>query len=286
MDIALIRRRSRPSDDNYGMECWLLGVYPPGEGTPILAITNHPGDITYDGVTYTAYNCAIVPPDTDAEYALPGAQIRISNVLRALITSLHANDFYRNYEVEIIPYNTEETGAAYSTDVNELVWVSHKMDQQDLIVTLGVPGELTRSVPADLYASHNCRHRFRLSAGVYGQRCGYTAPAIVSVTLTPGGAIVIGQTGHLYSTGDLVEISGTGGLTPDLDDYYTVTNVNANSFSLDGTVGDDYSGAWDSNGKAGFYTCEQYRAACVTRGRLVSFGGLAGMRSDALRVGV
>jgi len=297
MDIALIRRRTRPTDGNYGTECCLIGVYAPGESTPILAITDHPGDVTYDGVTYTAYHCGAVPPDTDPQYALPQATIRISNVLRSLIASLHANDFYRDYTVQIIPYNDAEPAADYSTDAKELVWINHKLvvngegHGDDLLATLGVPAELTRAVPQDLCQANNCRHRFRLSAGVYGKRCGYTAGAISDVGLAPGDAITVRQTAHGFATGDLVELSDMSGvgITPSLDGYYMITVYPAepaNVFILNDTDGGDYSGSYNSGGKAGYYTCEQYRAACIARNRLASFGALSGQRSDALRVGV
>jgi len=65
-----------------------------------------------------------------------------------------------------------------------------------------------------------------------------------------------------------------------------VTEVDANHLSLNGTDGDDYVGAWDSAGVAGYWYCPQHRLACVARNRLAAIGLQAGLRSDALRVGV
>ncbi|MBM4029518.1 MAG: hypothetical protein FJ280_29590 [Planctomycetes bacterium] len=286
MDIALLRRRHRPTDGNRGREGWLIGVYPPGEETPILAVTNHPVNVVHDGVTYTSYNCSAEPPDTDAEYALPEARIRISNVLRALIVSLHDNDFYRGFRVAILPYNAAEPTADYSDQVKELEWVTHDMKGHDLIVTLGVAAELTRPVPPDLYAAHSCRHRFRLSAGAYGSRCGYTAQTIEAIGLTPGQPVALTVTGHPYVDGDLVEISGAGGLTPELNDYWLVTKTGDDTFTLNETDGDDYSGVWDESGVVGHYYCDQHRKACIARGQLSSLSGLPGLESEALKVGV
>jgi hypothetical protein len=295
-DIALLRRRHRPADGYRGCECWLLGVYPPGAATPILAITNRPhhlgGDIVYDGVTYTYYNCTVeTPPDTDSEHALPEGVLRISNILRALVPSLYENDFYRGYTVQIIPYNDAESGVDYSGEVSELVWVNYEMDGNDLLVTLGVPQEYVDLVPEDSYSAYSCRHRFRVSAGVYGARCGYTVQAVTDVGLAGGNPVAVRVPGHGLATGDVIELSSMSGIgiTPALDGTYTITLYWAeptNVFLLDGTDGGDYAGVYGAGGAAGYYACAHHRVACNARGRLASFGGVTGQRSDALRVAV
>ncbi len=290
MDIDLIIRRTRPADGNRGCECWLIGVYPPDESTPVLAITNHPkwlgGDVTYDGITYTAYNCAAEPAGNDADGSLPEATIRISNVLRALIPTLEANDYFRGYTVELIPYNDSETATDYSTDVQELVWINHKTEKNDLLVTMGVPQAICDKVPADTYGGYSCRHRFRLSAGVYGQRCGYTPLPIIEIQNPSGLPVVVRMVGCLPMDGHVIEISGTGGLTPTLNGVYTCTADPGDvwNVTLDGTDGDDYTGVWDAAGVGGFYSCERFRPACRLRGRIESFGNVMGQRTDSLRV--
>lgn len=293
MDIDLLIRRNRPIDGNYGCECWLMGVYPTGSATPILAITNRPGgDVTYDGVAYTSYHCQVEePPGTDDENALPLGRLRISNILRALIPSLYANDFYRGYTVKITPYNDAEPSADYSTEVSELTWVNYEMDGQDIIVTLSVPQELVDLVPEDAYSAYACRHRFRLSAGVYGARCGYTVQAVTDVGLSDGNPVVVRVPTHGFATGDTIELSSMDGIgiTPALDGVYTITLYWAdptNVFMLDGTDGADYAGAYVAGGAAGYYACAHHQVACDARGRRTSFGAQPGQRGDALRVAI
>lgn len=292
MDKDLLIRRHRPSDGNFGCECWLLGVYPPDQVTPILPITNHPkhlgGDVSYGGVTYIAYPCSAVPADSSGDYALPEATIRISNVLRALVPSLAAHDYYRGYAVRIIAYNDQEPDADYTDQTSELLWVKHKLDGQDIIVTLGIPGELMDPVPEDIVNCLNCRHRFRISAGVYGKRCGYLPLPIIEIQKPSGSPVVVRMVGCLPMAGQTIEISGTGGLTPTLNGVYTATAVPGDvwNLTLDDTDGADYPGTWDGLGAGGFFSCRHTRTHCLPRGQLDRFGALSGQRTDSLRVAV
>lgn len=297
-DVALLRRRHRPSDGYRGCECWLIGVYPIGSAVPILTITNRPkhlgGDISYGGKTYTYYNCAIQnPPDTDSEHALPEADLRISNILRALVPSLYANDFYRGFTVKILPFNDAEPGSDYADDLSELTWVNYEMDGEDLVVTLAVPQELVDIVPEDTYSAYSCRHRFRQSAGVYGARCGYTAKDILTIEVPAGpgyGRLALTTDGdHGFISGDVIELSAVTGITgPDLNDVWTVDYFNDTVVKVNGTDGADYSpaGVISTGGLAGHFSCPKHRLACLARNRLASFGGVSGQRSDVLRVAI
>jgi hypothetical protein len=251
MDLNLLLRRNRPADGDFGRECWLMGFYEPGGSTPVLAVTNHPGDVTYDGVTYTSYSCSTKPPQVDSESGLPSAELTVSNVLRAIQPSLAANDWYRGFTAEFIPYNDMQPAADYSSDVKQMLVISHKTDLQDVIFTLSVPPELLDEVPEDSYGGYTCRHRFRRSAGVYGLRCGYQAKSIVAVNIPGGplfGRLSVEVTGHGYVTGDLIELSGVAGISPSLDDVFVVEKFNDDVFKLDGTDGADYTGPYTGGG--------------------------------------
>lgn len=286
MDIDLLTRRNRPADGDFGTECWLIGFYEPGGSTPVLAVTNHPGDITYDGVTYTSYNCSTKPPQVDPESGLPSAELTVCNVLRSIQPSLAANDWYRGFTAEFIPYNDMQPAADYSGDLKQMLVISHKTDLQDVVFTLSVPQELLDEVPEDMYGGYTCRHRFRRSAGVYGTRCGYTAKSIVAVTVGGVGVIPVQVNSHGYATGDLIELSGVAGITPSLDDVFVITNTGANTFTLDGTSQADYSGAYGGGGLAGHWYCPHNRLACIARGRTANLGAEPGLRSDGLRIAV
>src|SRR5574344_239486 len=61
--------------------------------------------------------------------------------------------------------------------------------------------------------------------------------------------IVITAVGHGFLTGDKVQISGVGGNTA-ANGTFTITKIGADTFSLDGSVG---NGAFTSNGNAIIY---------------------------------
>ncbi len=288
MDVDLLIRRNRPLDGNYGRECWLHAFRPPGESTPILAVTNHPGDVVYDGVTFTAYPCKYAPPDVGKDSAIPTSELRISNVLRSLQPSLAANDWYRGFTLVSISYNDMEPTADYSDETEEMEVVSHKTDRDDIVFPLGVPQVILDSVPELIYSGYLCQHRFRRSAGVYGLRCGYTPLSIIEIQNPSGLPVVIRAVGCLPMAGQLIEIAGTGGLTPSLNGTYVCTADPGDvwNVTLDGTDGDDYTGTWDSAGTVGFYYCPQIRPACIARNRLASFGAEPTLRSGGLRIAV
>ena len=81
-----------------------------------------------------------------------------------------------------------------------------------------------------------------------GDRVDNTAQNIEDIT--DATQVNIEITGHGYSTGDVIYIAGTGGLTPELNGEYVITKVDADNFKLDSTTYSDYSGTWDSAGTA------------------------------------
>jgi len=68
-----------------------------------------------------------------------------------------------------------------------------------------------------------------------------TPADITAVTLTDDAEVIITATAHGFSTGDRVLISGCTRVVDLNDKSYTVTWTGANTFTLDGTDGDDYS---------------------------------------------
>lgn len=73
-----------------------------------------------------------------------------------------------------------------------------------------------------------------------------TTQAIDDITLPSGSPVAVEETDHGFKTGDSVLLYGIAGITGGLDGTYTITKVDADNFTLDGTDGDDYSGTFSS----------------------------------------
>ena len=100
-----------------------------------------------------------------------------------------------------------------------------------------------------------------------------------------GGTVSASWGGHGLVTGDDATLTGITGITPALNGNYTVTYVDAYSFTLDGTDGDDYSGAYVSGGLAGFRYCYRDPASCIARHLYPqNYGGTIGLRRNMVRL--
>jgi len=288
MDYRLLQRRN--GKRLRGTECWLVAFYEPDGETPVLAVTNNYDNVTYDEVEYTSYNVVVdEPPGADPE-GLPTARLTISNVPLTLQESLAASDYYRGGKIVFIPYNTEEAEVDYAEDTKELYIVSHETTLRSIVFTLAVPQELIENVPEDLYGPFSCRHRFQ-TPNTPSARCGYVGQNITDVGFTGGDPVHIRVPNHGFVAGDYVELSDMDGIgiTPSLDGTYVVTPDGGdptNVFTLNGTDGGNYSGSYGSGGVAGYAYCGQTLMHCRVRDRVESYGGMAGLRSDTIVVGI
>ena len=276
MDADLLQYRHRRATK--GVEVWLVNITESGGDSPVLCVTNNPGDITYDGNTYTAYNLRVEPPAASAD-GLPLGKFIISNVTLGLQSALQAADYYRGGTLQIIAFNTALPAADYTDFTKDMTIVNHETTVQDIAFVLSVPLDLIDEVPGDEYGPFNCRHEFG------GARCGYSADTIDDVTLPSGNPVNVEIEGHPYVTGDLVDLFDMVGISPSLTAEWTVTKVDADNFTLDGTDGDDYTGAFTS-GNAAFAYCPQTLTACRARGQSASFGAYPCLRLDSRRVGI
>jgi hypothetical protein len=172
MDYKLLQRRNRKTEK--GREVWLVAFYEPDGVDPVLTVTNNPRDLIHGVNTYIAYNLSVEePPSADGE-GLPTASLVISNVTLGLQSVLVANDYFRNGQCIIIPYNVDVPDADYSGDSKQLQIISHETTLHRIKFTLAVPKEFIELVPEDTYGP-SCRHRFG------SDRCGY-----VGVLMTCG----------------------------------------------------------------------------------------------------
>lgn len=170
MDYRLLQRRNR--QENKGTECWLVAFWEPDADvgasgvSPVLGVTNHYTDITYDGIVYTSYNLSVEePPPMDGE-GLPTATLSISNVTLTLQDDMAANSYFRQGKCTVIPYNVDVPDADYSDETKQLEIISHETTLKQIKFTLAVPKEFIQVVPEDIWGPQ-CRHRFTSA------RCGY-----------------------------------------------------------------------------------------------------------------
>lgn len=286
MDYRLLQRRHRKADK--GIEVWMVRVYNLDDPTTtLLAVTNAPQDIVYDGDTYTSYNLTWAMEDQGADAGLPLCRLTISNILRSLQSALYASDFYRGCEADVFLYNTEESALDYTDEVKNFLIVNHEVDMYDLTFMLGASQSIVDYVPQDVYIPYSCRHQFPNTANSYvGTRCGYAGVSVTGVTLSGGDPVRITADGHGLTTGDAAFVRNIAGITPSLDGAYLATVIDANTFTLDDTASSDYSGSYTGGGTTGFDECPRYKEACRKRGRITRFGATPNLRYDGLRVGV
>ena len=87
---------------------------------------------------------------------------------------------------------------------------------------------------------------------------------------------------HGFSNGDQVRIE-TSGITG-LDGVHTVTVVDTDTFTLDGTNGGNYVGPYAGGGKAGYAGCNRIPPDCEARGQFPgNYGGPLSLRREAVR---
>lgn len=285
MDYQLLQRRHRLADK--GVEVWLIRIYDPADPTTtLLSVTNNPGDISYGGVTYTGYNLKWNEDDRGADAGLPACTFTISNVMRSLVNSMQAGDYYRGCECDVVLYNTAEPLVDYSEDIRNFVIINHNMNMQDVTFFLSSPQEIVDLIPTDVYIPYSCRHQFpNWDNDFVGSRCGYAGVAVSAVVLSGASPVQITATDHGLVSGESCFVKDIAGITPALDGPYVATRLDDDNFTLDDTVSSDYSGSYSGGGSCGYNECPRHKSACRIRGKITRFGATPNLRTESLRVG-
>ena len=148
----------------------------------------------------------------------------------------------------------------------------------DVTFRLGAPQRLTQRFPLERDFALYCQFRFETT------ECGYARKSLAGYALPGGSEVVIEVTGHGFATGDSIRLDDVDDPAPSLDGTYDITWVDADHFSLDGTDGDDYVGAWAAGGTAGYATCPRTLTACRDRENSTRFGGAPGLLQGGLRL--
>lgn len=278
MPAALTAEKNKLSQE--GCWVWLIDFVLPNSGGT-LRFASNTEDVTYRGNTYSAFAFSIESLVLNVDGKLPTLDLHITNVGLALQQYIRDYEGFVDGTVTLTYVNTELLGQDYSEDARTFTVLGCDNQLIDVTLHLGVPSALRRRVPKDKYSNSHCRHKWQSG------RCGYVGEDIVSISLPSGSEVSIEVTGHGLPTGTEVLLETVSGITPSLNGVYTITSVDANQYTLDGTDGGDYSGSYSSGGKAGWAYCPRHKQACRDRqGTAAPYGGQIGVRPNALKFAV
>jgi phage-related protein len=265
-----------------GVWLWLIDLTTK-DGSTTVRYVNNTENITYGGYTYTAFNFTIDPVETGTEGELAALTVTISDIGLALQDIIRANNGLRGASLTLTYVNSALLASDYSEDAVTFEVLHCQNLYWDVVLHLGVPSTLNGRVPPDRFLALQCRHPFRIPSGEYSLRCGYVGKS-VTVTKTAGQPVKLTAAAHGFLTGDKVRVYDVTGLTPALNGDYTITKVDANNFTLDGTNGSNYSGTAGGIPKAGYAVCNRNFTSCRNHARNTSYGGTAASRGEALRL--
>ena len=281
MPLALLAAKNKLSQD--GAWVWLVDLTTP-DGETTYRFCNNTEDVAYGGHTYTAFSFSLQPLDYSSSGDFASFQLVITNIGFALQDEIRSSGGMCGASLTLTYVNTEMLAADYTND-QVTFGVLHCVNRYwDIIFHCGIPATLRHLVPEDEYMGLYCRHDFRLPNGEYGLRCGYTGQTISSINLPSGSPVQVNMAAaHGWNTGDDIRIFQVTGLTPELNGDYIITWVDSDSFTLNGTDGDDYAGT-PSGGKAGYADCPNNFEGCIDRKRTSTFGGNGAQRANAVRL--
>lgn len=259
-----------------GAWVWLLTMTLP-DGATTLRFAANTEDVVYGGNTYTAFNFSIDSFGCNTDGEIPELTMVVTNIGYAVQDYMRSNNGLIGSVVSFVCVDTDLLSEDYSEDLTSLTVTGAQNTWPDIELSLSVPAAVRYRVPENRYNPHSCWHKFRTS------RCGYDGSAISAITKTSGAVVSIDMAAaHGFTTGESVEIEYSG--ITGLDGVYTITVVDTDTFTLDGTDGADYSGTYTSGGLAGYATCDRIPAACITRGRFPgNYGGPLSLRREGVR---
>jgi phage-related protein len=260
-----------------GAWVWLMTLTLPDAGGTYRWAANHE-DVSYGGNTYTAFGFKVDGFTSNTDGELPELTLTVTNIGFVIQDDLRNYDGLVGGTISYVQVNTDYLSEDYSEDAVTLTIVGAENRYPDIALTLSVPPQLRRRVPNIRMNPHSCPHRFRKA------RCSYVGETVTGVTLPSGNPVIIGVTAHGFATGSSILLETINGITPSLAGVWTITSTGADTFTLDGTDGDDYSGSYTSGGKAGYAYCNQTPEDCQERELYpVRYGGPLSMRPNVLR---
>ena len=234
--------------------------------------------------TYTAIGFGLDATKLNNTGEIPTLDLNVHDVGLVLRPQLRTLNGAIGSTVKIIVANTSYLAEDLTELELEFEVLSTRSNANNVTFRLGAPQRLFQRFPMERDFALFCQFRYRTSSGRITPECGYTAKNVVGYTLPSGTPVNIEATTHGFATGDSIRLDDVDDPTPSLDGIYTITVVDPDNFTLDGTDGDDFSGAFVSGGTAGYDECPRSLTDCQDRENSVRFGAAPGLEEGGLRI--
>ena len=276
----LILEKNKPNAES----AWVLLIEAYLTDGTILRYARAHADITFDSNTYTAIAIGLDARRLNSTGEIPTLNLVVHDVGLVIRPYLRTLNGAIGSTVRLIVVNTENLAENYSELTVDFDVLQTWSRGTDVTFQLGPPTTLSQRFPLERDYALFCQFRMRDPDMRVNPECGYTDETVTGCTLPSGNPVRLTVTAHPFSTGDSLYVADVGGITPSLDDTYDITKVDANTISLDGTDGDDYSGPYTSGGTAGYSDCSRTLTACQERENSTRFGGAPGLQQGGLRI--
>ena len=256
----------------------LLVLRPPATLTSVdpIYLARSNTTVTYDGNDYVPFNFSPSKLSESSEGDFPGMSVTINNPAHILDSFLEDTDGCDRCTLDYFVVNT---GYLSDAPPNIYVWDIESIDQNDEAIgfNLGMPSALRRKCPDESYRSRTCQFSYNTE-----YPCHVTPYTIENITLTGTDPVLITLTAHTFETDDVATIAAVTDIA-NLNGSYNVTDVGANTFSLQGTDSSDFSGTFSSGGTVKFTICNGTINECIARNNIGRFKGFPGLRSRTVK---
>lgn len=234
--------------------------------------------------TYTAIAFGLDATRLNNTGEIPTLRLGIRDVGLVLRPSLRALNGGIGSNVRIVVANTSYLAEDLTELTLDFEVLSASSSANDVTFNLGAPQKLFQRFPMERDFALFCQFRFRKNNGDITPECGYTPKNLAGYTLPSGNPVNIEVTAHGFATNDSIKLNDVDDPTPSLDAIYTITKIDNDNFTLNGTDGDDFAGAFVSGGTAGYAICPRSLSDCRDRENEVRFGGAPGLQQGGLRL--
>jgi len=221
------------------------------------------------------FSCSMIKESSEGE--APKTTLSVSNVSQFLQPWLEQHDGCTDSKIIFSIIHADNLCEDYCELQTEFDVIAPRITAMDVAFEVGAMSLLRQRFPLHRYFADLCRHRFE------NARCKYQRKTVAGVTLSGTNPVSIEVTAHNFSTGNLIRLAGIAGITPSLDDTYTITKTDANNFTLNGTNSSNFSGSYTSGGTAGYSVCGRRLADCRERLNSGRFGGAPSLAAGTIR---